>query len=40
MILRLGELNEGLMISRLKETILTKTVSSWRQDVLEAPANT
>lgn len=27
MILRLGELNKGLVISRLKETILAQTVS-------------
>ena len=27
MILRLGELNKGLMISRFTETILTQTVS-------------
>ena len=39
MILRLGELNKGLMKSRLEEVILTQTVSRWKQDVLEAPAN-
>ena len=39
MILRMGELNKGLMKSKLEEVILTQTVSDWEQDVLEAPAN-
>ena len=37
MILRLGEVNKGLMESRLEEVIITQTMSSWKQDVLLLP---
>ena len=37
MILRLGELNKGLMRSRLKEVITIQTMSGWKQDVLLLP---